>query len=162
MFMIDVDIVPPPSFIAANFRDLGLDIRSFREPLKRSIQGVVAPSIQLNFDVEGRPMGWAALAKKTVDYKSSHGYPPDILTRTGKLKRVAGQLNAWTITQEDAVMTNLPGAEYGVFHQDGTRFMPAREFAIIQDPDDVDEIEEVFSDWLAERFIRKGLIPVGI
>jgi phage gpG-like protein len=161
MFNFEVEILPPVEFLIQDFAELGLDIRSFREPLKRSVQGVVAPSIQLNFDVEGRPP-WAPLAESTVDEKQRLGYPPDILTRTGKLRRVAGQLNAWTITQEDATMTNLPGAEYGEFHQDGTRFMPVREFAIIQDPEDVDEIQQVFEHWLVERFVRKGLIPVGI
>lgn len=161
MFEFDVTILPPVEFLIQDFAELGLDIRSFREPLKRAVQGVVAPSIQYNFDVEGRPP-WAPLADVTVEEKQRLGYPPEILTRTGKLRRVAGQLNAWTITQEDATMTNLPGADYGRFHQDGTRFMPAREFAIIQDPEDVDEIEKVFEQWLTERFIRKGLVPVGI
>lgn len=161
MFDFEVSFLPPLGMIAADFHALGLDIRSFREPLKRSIQQVVAPSIQTNFDVGGRPE-WEPLAEKTLEDKARLGYPSDPLVRTGKLRRVAGQLNAWTLTSEDATMTQLSGVDYGEFHQDGTQFMPAREFAIIQDPDDVDAIQQVFENWLEERFIAKGLVPVGI
>lgn len=161
MFDVEIELLPPASFIDANFKALGLDIRSFREPLKRSIQQVVAPSIQENFDVGGRPQ-WEPLADKTLEDKARLGYPPDTLVRTGKLRRVAGQLNAWTLTSDDATMTQLSGVDYGEFHQDGTRFMPAREFAIIQDPEDVDAIHRVFEEWLVERFVAKGLVPVGI
>lgn len=162
MFDYEISFLPPLELIAADFHALGLDIRSFREPLKRSVQQVVAPSIFENFVSEGRPQ-WEPLADSTVESKERAGYGNEnILSRTGKLAKAATQLNAWTITSDDATMTQLSGVDYGEFHQDGTQFMPAREFAIIQDPDDVDGIERIFEEWLTERFIAKGLVPVGI
>lgn len=152
----DIALSPPGWVMAADFATLGLDIRSHREPLKRAVQGVLAGSFRYNFDVGGRP-GWEPLAESTVQIKHDLGYPPDILVRTGKLKRVAGQLNIWTITREEAYVTQLPGAEYGEFHQSGTKHMPAREFMVIQPSDEV-EIEQVFETWLLQRFGRRGFI----
>ena len=153
---IDISLTPPGWVMAANFTSLGLDIRSFREPLKRAVQGVLAGSFQYNFDVGGRP-GWEPLAESTVKQKHDLGYPPDILIRTRKLRRVAGQLNIWTLTREEAYVTQLPGAEYGEFHQSGTKFMPAREFMVIQMNDEV-EIEQIFETWLIQRFGIRGFI----
>src|SRR5882757_8152561 len=54
------------AFIAANDVDkLHYNIRSFREPLKRSLNEVIVPSIIQNFDVEGRPP-WVALTPETI------------------------------------------------------------------------------------------------
>lgn len=149
-------VVPPLAILQANFKQLAIDIRSFREPLKRSIQGVIAPSIGVNFAVGGRP-AWADLEEDTVRAKASEGIanPSLPLTRKGKLKKVAQQLNAWTITKDNAFMNRLPGADYGWYHVTGTRFMPERDFAIIQ-PEDIDEIEEVFRIWLYQRMARSG------
>lgn len=153
---IDVSLTPPGWVMAADFVALGLDIRSMREPLKRAVQGVLGGSIRYNFEVGGRPE-WPPLSDETVRIKHDLGYPPDILIRTGKLKKVAGQLNIWTLTREEAYVTQLPGAEYGEFHLTGTRFMPIRDFLTIQ-PQDEEEIEKVFETWLVQRFGLRGFI----
>jgi hypothetical protein len=82
------------------------------------------------------------------------------LVRSGNLKQAAGQLNIWTIEGPQGVawidMENLPAsAFYGMFHQEGTRNMVDRPWAVFQ-PEDVDKIADVFGDFLGERGIDAG------
>jgi phage gpG-like protein len=155
---IDIDMDPTPFLLVAQFNALDVDVRSFREPLKRSIQKVIAPSIGKNFDLGGRPP-WEPLGMDTVThcrYDSSF----DILRRTGRLKRVAQQLNVWQLGRDYANATDLPGAEYGFVHQTGGiggqgADIPERPFLAVQD-EDLNNIENVFEDWFAERLDRHG------
>ena len=119
-FGIEIDWHPTPFILAAQFQVLGLNVKSFHEPLKRSVQQVMAPSIRKNFEVEGRP-AWAPLTDTTNRLRSYYGFTPahPILGRTGRLKRIAGQLNVWNIDREQAYAQGLPGAWYGMMHQLG-------------------------------------------
>jgi phage gpG-like protein len=171
--VISVDWDPSPAILAAGYFDFGISLRSYREPLKRSVQKVVAPSIKHNFEVGGRP-AWLPLAEYTQEARAREGYGSarPILVRTGKLKRVAGQLNIWTIESDKAFVSQLPGADYGIVHQGGggagafkgmagdliSGEVPARPFLLIQD-DDVDRIETVFLDWARERLVLAGFKP---
>lgn len=159
-FKFDIDISPSPTVFITEMELLGNEIRSFREPLKRVVQKVMAPSFRENFESEGRP-SWAPLAALTLAKKAAKGAPPDILVESGKLKKVAGQLNIWKIEggygggNAEAYVSQFPGAEYGQYHQSGTSKMPARPFAVFQE-DDIDQIEQVFNDWLGERLRARG------
>lgn len=133
--------------VANDMRQLAGDIRSFREPLKLAIQGVLAPSIRKNFDEGGRP-AWPELADATIKRKKRN--KDKILVESGKLRRVASQYNSWTVTTNSATLDVLPGAEYGSFHETGTKNMPERPFSTIQS-DDADEVELVFEIWLRRR-----------
>src|SRR4051812_5701346 len=95
--IIDVSFSPSPILLAEGFNDFALSFRSFKEPLKRSIQEVVAPSLQQNFDVGGRPTPWIPLAETTLERRSKRGYGSKPLKRSGRLQRTAGQLNIWKI-----------------------------------------------------------------
>ncbi len=160
----DFDIFPSPTLFMAEQLALSVDIRSFREPLKRSIQAVLGPSFRHSFDVGGRP-SWEPLTETTIERKVAKGSrnPEKILVDTGKLQKVAGQLNIWEINgiQGEAHVESLPGADYGRFHQSGFTHnvsgnqVPAREFLVIQ-PQDENEIELVFDIWVRERFRRHG------
>jgi phage gpG-like protein len=112
--------------ILANDVDkLGVDIRSFRVPLRRSVEQVMIPSIATNFAVGGRPR-WQPLSIGTVE---NRGSAEPVLIRTGKLRRVATQKNMWsyftgTIGREvnyvEFDQSQLEkSAPYGVFHQYG-------------------------------------------
>jgi phage gpG-like protein len=109
---------------AKAFDKLGLDIRSFRVPLKRSIQQVIAPSIGKNFIAHGRPEAWTPYAADTVkvkmkDPRNKYG-PEDILRRSGLLWRTMQQYNIWTVTTTQAAILDLPSKIwYGVLHQGG-------------------------------------------
>lgn len=185
---------PSLGIVARDVERLGMDIRSFKEPLQRSVRKVMIPSIRKNFEAGGRP-AWPELADDTVKLRGS-SWP--ILDRTGKLRKGATQFNIWTITDTSATIKSLPSnIWYGVVHQQGlggfgqymtaakaqlgakakprdvtklafsmldqakgTRqhhrvFIPQRQFVMFQD-DDIDEVQEVFADWLQERAIKVG------
>lgn len=154
MIDLDVRIIPPQ--VARDYAGLARDVRSFHEPMKRSVQQVMAPSLRLNFEVGGRP-GWVPLAAATLEKKSRKGQPEDILIATGVLRRKAGQLNLWKITRTTAEIMLPNDIQYAVFHMTGTNKMPAREWAIIQ-PEDADAITEVFDRWIRERAARRGWV----
>lgn len=143
------DWIPEPSIMAAGLESIGYNIRSFREPLQRSVREVLAPSLRENFDTGGRP-AWEPLAPGTIRQKRGND---QILVRSGLLRRVAGQLNIWSIDRESATLGSLPRAQYGMYHQYGTDDMPERPWAVIQESD-ADAIELIFEEWLEERIDR--------
>jgi phage gpG-like protein len=164
---LEIDFDPSPIVLAAAFETFGLDIRSFREPLLRSVRQVMAPSLRKNFDEGGRPP-WIPLGDITVKEKTRKGSrtPDAPLIRSGKLRRLAGQVNFWTIDGPAGEAYISPGklgeVFYGVYHQYGTEDVgtasgfPAREWAMIQE-DDANEIEEIFFEWIEERAARAGV-----
>jgi len=197
---------PSLGIVAKNVDKFRMDIRSMREPLKRSIQEVMIPSIRKNFTVGGRPP-WEPLALPTVRKRKSSR---PILIRTGKLRRGVTTLSIWTLTTTSATIKDLPERIwYGKVHQGGiegnsfgagkwfepyqkkakqilgpeadkkeidelgfklfdkrlvshgpapagTATIPARPFAVFQD-EDLDDIQEIFADWLEERARRAGV-----
>lgn len=149
---VTIDFFPKPAIIASQFYQLAgdVDVRSLREPLKRSIQQVIAPAFRENFDTSGP--GWVPLADITAKKKAHKGYPNDPLIATGKLRRKAGQLNIWTIDgpRGEARLDNLGDAYYGGVHQMGSEFIPQREWAMLT-PDEIDKVEQVFGRWIDER-----------
>jgi len=176
---ISIDFEPSIIILVAEFNKLGLDIRSFKEPLHRSIKYVMAPSLRKNFDVGGRPP-WKPLSELTVRKKASMGFkkPADPLIATGKLRKVMGQINIWEINGIEgyAAITTLKGAEYGLVHQLGREGeligklvdgkivehdlggMPARRFMAFQ-PEDEEAIENIFIKWFQERAMMAGFRP---
>jgi len=113
----------PSLIIAARRIDrLGLDIRSFHEPLKRAIQQVMIPSFKKNFDEGGRPK-WAPLAPATLvarSYRWSNAGQLAPLMVTQALYKTAQHLNIWTITKSEALIQDLPQEVwYGKVHQQG-------------------------------------------
>lgn len=151
-FTIEGDFPKEAFILARDLDQLGFGIQSFKEPLTRSVRNVIIPSMKRNFESGGRPP-WADLAEETIKTRVRQGYgvwPP--LTKTGALKKKATAVGIWTIGRDSATM-NEPRIKYARYHQGGTRKMPQRAFAMIQD-DDEDRIEEVFRLWLEERIQR--------
>lgn len=153
---IEVDWAPLPSIVASSFNTLGANVKSMREPLHRAVKQVMTTSIRTNFEQGGRPQ-WEPLSSFTMNRKKRGGSLP--LTRSGQLKRKASQINAWKITREDATMQDTTG--YGLYHQEGWTTpdgvgAPARPWAMIQ-PEDANDIEEIFFDWIEERMAQAGL-----
>lgn len=152
-----VTFEPTIGITARRIDKLGMDIRSFREPLTRVIREVVAPSIRKNFDVGGRP-GWEPHSSSTEEIISRLGRPSrGVLVATGTLRQVAGQLNIWDISQDAAILRGLPShVWYGAIHQAGRRgtgranTIPQRQFVMLQRQDEAD-MAAVFEKWLGER-----------
>lgn len=152
---------PTIALSARKFDALDLSIRSFREPLKRSIQRVISPSIGKNFLAGGRPIVWVPLADYTLEAKGKDPktrFPVnDPLLRSGLLMKTMQQYNIWTVTEVQAAILSLPDKIwYGNLHQAGTRSgaanIPARQFAMLQS-EDMDAIQIEFEIWLNERII---------
>lgn len=112
---------PTLGITARRIDKLGIDIRSFHEPLKRAIQQVAAPSFQRNFDTGGRPDRWDPLSEGTIEVqKNLGGSHTDVMIKSGLLRRTMGQVNIWTITKESAILRDLPESVwYGKVHQKG-------------------------------------------
>lgn len=128
-------------------------IRSFREPLTKSVREVIIPSIRRNFASEGRP-AWRPLAASTVLDRGASG---PILNRTGRLLKVATQFNIWSYTRDSATITGIDGrVKYAKYHQGGTRKMPQRAFVLIQDEDE-EEIEQIFYEFVDRRMRKSRL-----
>jgi phage gpG-like protein len=196
---------PSLGIVAKDVERFGIDIRSMREPLTRSIRQVMVPSIRKNFQVGGRP-GWEPLSAATIRQRGD-AWP--ILVRSKRLRRGVTTIKVWSITRTAATIRDLPDRIwYGKVHQAGssgnafggnkwfkpyqkkaaellgpeadqkeidelafkifdrrlikhgpapaaTADIPARPFAVFQD-EDLDDIQEVFADWLEERARRVG------
>jgi phage gpG-like protein len=179
---IDLKFTPSVGISARKFDKLKLDIRSFKEPLTRSIREVMIPSIRQNFDSGGRPP-WEALAHSTVVTKKGDTRP---LIRTGELRRQMGYIKIWHIDTEKAFIADLPAKVwYGKVHQaghgattrtvtmkniatgqmetftesddeGGSGAIPARPFVVLQ-RDDAIKIDRQFEEWIGERIARAGL-----
>lgn len=92
-FAIEVDFKPSIALTVAAFNTLGVNVKSFKEPLKRAIKKVMIPSIKENFDVGGRPT-WEPLSEETQIRKVNSGARfYDALKWTGRLYRTAQQQN---------------------------------------------------------------------
>jgi phage gpG-like protein len=164
---LEVDFRPEPVVLAAAFGKFNLDIRSFRAPLDRAVREVFAPSLARNFEEGGRPP-WIPLSDITIAEKARKGAsePSKILVRTGALARKAGQINFWQVNGPEGeayISQNTLGRVfYGVYHQGGMASSadepgyPARPWAVFQ-PQDADEVEVIFFEWIEERAARAGV-----
>lgn len=110
---------PSIAITAGRVDKLGLDIRSFREPLTRSVREVMTKSLQRNFDEGGRPP-WEPQSEATIEIMRNMGVDGQLMIRSGKLRKVAGQINLWTFTRVSATVRELPEKVwYGAIHQTG-------------------------------------------
>jgi phage gpG-like protein len=110
------DFRPSIGLVAKNLNALAFELESFKEPLTRSVERVIIPSIRTNFVSGGRP-AWEPLAPETVARRGAIG---PILIRSGALESAATSKDIWTITKQAAVVKSLPAdVWYGVLHQGG-------------------------------------------
>jgi len=119
-------------------------------PLMREIAQLMRRAVEKNFEAEGRDESgrtgtWEPLAPSTQKQRARYKGPAlaahPILEYTGRLKQ---SLHTDHGPYHAAVQT---GVKYGVFHQTGTRKMPARPFLLIPKPD-FEEIEKYAMQWV--------------
>ena len=95
------------------------------------IAGVMVASVHENFEAEGRPDPWEPR-------KDDNPWP--ILNKTGALKN---SIESMVSGNEITVYAGF----YGQFHDEGTTWLPARPFLLLQD-EDMAEIEEILDQHL--------------
>lgn len=96
-------------------------LRSIQRPLRgwaNWLLGETERQFATETDPDGQP--WAALAPSTLRQKRALGYPDDILTRTGDMRRSVRIVLAGRY--EVAIAVDFPAQ----FHQSGTAKMPQR------------------------------------
>jgi len=86
-------------------------------------------SVLKNFEAQGRPERWKPLSPEYAEWKARHGYSSKILIRKHRLMQ---SISARSGTNYARIFT---GVDYGIYHQLGTKKMPARPFLVIQDED---------------------------
>lgn len=149
------DIRPSVGIVARDVDRLGMDIRSFKDPLRKIVREVMIPSIRANFTSEGRPK-WQRLAESTVVARKGATGP--ILKRTGTLARRATQLSIWDIGMTSATIRALPAdAFYGVYHQAGAE----RETGSGSNADAMMKMGARESNALLSKFLPKAAKELG-
>lgn len=171
-----VAIEPSIVFHTRRLEELGVGIRSFREPLEISIREVMRPSIRTNFDVGGRPK-WAELAASTIAKREKKGTGTKTLVEKGTLRKIASQRNIWDVSSTVALVRGfalLERVPYAGYQQTGTGkgmkaipmkdergrnifgvgdSMPARPYLFIQE-EDIEKIEQIFLEWIEMRIAK--------
>lgn len=117
---------------------------NFYEPLSRSLGMVMIPSFAANFAEGGRPP-WEPLSLNTLEYRSAL----PILISTGTLLNAVTSPDSYLVTHADVSVNEAMMPHYAGYHQQGTRYMPQREFMKFQ-PEDPDLIEAIFAMWVEE------------
>lgn len=152
---IEVDMLPSVAVLLSEFAWLETQMHSFKRPMEKVVKDVMGPSLTKNFQVGGRPQ-WEHDSEQTAERKGRYGYLSQTMVRTKALMRAAGSMNIWTIRDDEAAIESLPDeVQYGLFHQEGTVFMPQREWAVMQ-PEDLEAMEGIFMEWMHDLFERVG------
>lgn len=128
-----------------------------RQTWERVRDEVMIPSIEQNFADEGRPVQWPELEPDTVERT------PDriglALTNTGQGRRAATAIARWHIAQNTMTYGSFPASRWFMpVHDYGSAaaHVPQRQFAMIQQPEDVEAIAEILMEWV-EELVNKNV-----
>jgi len=142
-----------------DLQDLALDFAGsnrMRQPLLKIARNVLAPSIDKNFAVGGRPNKWAQVGTSTYRAKKGDRQGSSSpLWVTGKMKRSAGALARFRVSSNKLTYGNFPTTLwYAVVHDNAELAakakIPQRPFALIQSEDISDSLR-IFGDWVEDR-----------
>lgn len=136
--------------VAADMAGFAEDLDSLKGGLERIVRDVAIPAFATNFEVGGRP-AWQPLSDVTIEIRGSS----EPLVRTGRLYSGSQAFSSWNISDEEAAFMGAAGAEYGGYHQEGTKRMVARPWAALA-PEDEDKAEEAMVEWIGERLGSHG------
>ncbi len=131
-------------------------------PITQDMAGRMEASIQRNFDEQGRPDRWAPLKPSTL--MGWAGARKSWWTRKGKLntRGAAAMAGRKILTDTGRLRRSIVArayrdrveissrVRYALFHQDGTRKMPARPFLLVQ-REDWDYFLRRWSEWLIQK-----------
>jgi phage gpG-like protein len=116
------------------------------KPAMADISVYMKNQVMKNFEAEGRPERWQPLSEKYLRYKLEEKGTSKLLEFHGKLKQSISIRSTW----KDAEV--FTGVKYGVYHQTGTRKMPARPFMPSEDIQDMPPFDN-----LGMKYIKRKL-----
>jgi phage gpG-like protein len=118
---IIIDFEPDPDIIAQAYIRVADYLDDIVKPLLAA-KAIARADMQHHFDTETGPDGthWQELDEDYAQYKSSKGFPPDILHRYGTLESAAVDDSAWTLANDTLYFTTSSLPFYWWFHQRGT------------------------------------------
>lgn len=155
-----VEMIPRASVMVAGLTRFAGSLRSLRDPLEEAVDEVLRPGVETAFARQGP--GWEALKPATIRIRESEGFSAGpILTKTGNLRSVATSKGIWEFhgqTYASAFVADLPGAEYGEYHQTGTDHMPERPFMNISEGQ-MNQIKNIFERFIsvnASKYVASG------
>lgn len=148
---LDLVFTPEPAVVAQTYFVTAERARALEQPMWKAIEQVVIPEIDLNFQSEGRPSPWPALAKSTLLKKKG---TPKILQETFDLIDAVTSKHSYVVYSSGSVVTGLlvDIVGYGHFHLTGRAHppMPVRDFVYMGEAA-LDEIEQIMADWILEN-----------
>lgn len=183
--LVGVEIDPRHNFVrgayilANDIDKLSMSFKSFKEPLTKSLNDVIIPSIEANFAAQGRP-GWQPLSPNTIRDRIRKGYGAGpILQRTGRLMKEATRKNIWEVSSDMLKLRTVyfdQKVPYAQYHQLGANtrgsgggklkkfvgsagsklsvpkvgFLPARPFVQLTMDEEV-EIATIFMAFMNEK-----------
>lgn len=140
--MITIDWSPEPIVVAEDFFAAAAAVEDLEVPLMASIP-VVSEGIQSIFDAEGP--GWAPWAESYAPIAEAENV--GILHKTGALRSGAANPSSYAVAGDTLGFTGGSAPDYWLFHQTGTRMMPARPFISLTPESEVG-VMEIFETWL--------------
>jgi len=152
--MMQVTIANPNAInlLRRDIQSLARDLagqRRMRKAWERVRDEVVIPSIQQNFDMEGRPRRWEPLSPVTLMRAPTR---TGILNVTGQMKRSATAKARFKILKNEMTYGNWPERRwFGPVHDFGLGDVPQRQFVMIQQPEDANQIGEILMEWVEDR-----------
>ena len=144
---------------SGDLADLSRDLagtNSMKQPLLDIAKEVLAPSIDKNFKVGGRPSRWAAVSPISA-YRDLHGDGPPLWV-TGKMKRAASALARFKVSENTMNYGYFPPSLWFAMVHDSASVsaranIPHRPFALIQ-ADDIPKMGDILMDWVERQVSR--------
>lgn len=145
IYVDDKELVKKLNQIAKNSNQLNSVFQDIGVYMKRKVME--------NFENEGNPR-WKPLSKKYLERKLQVKGTSKILEFHGKLKQ---SISTRSTGQYAKVFT---GVKYGVYHQTGTRKMPARPFMPSDDIPDMRPFDDLGIEYIKKKLqeaVMKGV-----
>lgn len=134
------------------FTYAGYKIRDARDPLRDTMLRVVWPAIREQLATEGARGGtpWPELSAKYAAWKDLHYGVLPVLYLEGAMWDALFDRQSYRVTRES--LRYRPRNDYAHWHQDGGYIpgRPPQRTIIDLIPEDYDQVEIIFQDWLDE------------
>ncbi len=149
------------NMFSGDLRALSRDLAGanrMRQPLLKIAKEVLAPSIDKNFKVGGRPKRWKASSPISTYRLKTGGEGEPTLWVTGKMKNAASKLARFKVRENTMTYGYFPAKLwYAMVHDSASvsarANIPHRPFALIQ-AEDIPKMERILMDWVETRVNR--------